>query len=55
MEETRLQGKTLFCCFVDFKKAFDIVPRSELWNRMIEIDIPLEYRVAVARLYEQVK
>ena len=26
MEESRLQGKTLYCCFVDFKKAFDIVP-----------------------------
>ena len=26
MEESRLQGKTLCCCFVDFKKAFDIVP-----------------------------
>ena len=53
MEESRLQGKTLYCCFVDFKKAFDIVPQSELWNRMAEIDMPLEYRVA--RLYEQVK
>ena len=54
MEESRLHGITLYCCFVDFKKAFDIVPRSELWNRMVEIDMPLEYRV-VARPYEQVK
>ena len=55
MEDCQLQGKTLYCCFVDFKKAFDTVPRSELWNRMVEIDMPLEYRVVVARLYEQVK
>ena len=55
MEESRLQGKTLYCCFVDFKKAFDSVPRSELWNRMVEIDMPLEYRVVVPRIYEQVK
>ena len=55
MEESRLQGKTLYCCFVDFKKAFDTVPKSERWNRMVEIDMPLEYRVAIARLYEQVK
>ena len=54
MEESRLQGKTLYCCFVDFKKAFDTVPRSELWNRKVEIDMLLEYQV-VARLYEQVK
>ena len=43
MEESRLQGKTLYCCFVDFKKAFDTVPRSELWNRMVEIDMSIEY------------
>ena len=51
-EESRLQGKTLYCGFVDFKKAFDTVPRSELWNRMVEIDMPLKDRVGVACLYE---
>ena len=29
MEENLLQGKTLYCCFVNFKKAFDTIPRSE--------------------------
>ena len=53
MEESRLQGKTLYCSFVDFKKAFDTAPLSELWNRMVEIDMPLKYRVVVARLYEK--
>ena len=55
MEESRLQGKTLYFCFVDFQKAFNTIPRSELWNRMIEIDMPLEYKVVIARLYEHVK
>ena len=27
-EERRQQGKTLSCCFVDFKKANDIVPKE---------------------------
>ena len=54
MEESRLAGKGLYCCFVDFKKAFDTVPRDNLWKRMEELQVPLEYMHAVARLYEQV-
>ena len=45
----------VFCCFVDFKKAFDTVPRDNLWRRMEELEIPLHYRVVVRRLYEEVK
>ena len=44
MKESQLQGKTLHCCFMDFTKVVDIVPRSELWKRMIEIGMSLEYR-----------
>ena len=45
----------LFCCFVDFKKAFEMVPRDKLWRRMEELEILLQYRVVVHRLYEEVK
>ena len=55
MEESLLQGKTRYCCFVYFKKSFDTVPRSERWNIMVEIGMPLEYRVAIAQLYEHVR
>ena len=54
MEESRLAGKGLYCCFVDFKKAFDMVPRTNLWKRMEELHVPHEYMHAVARLYERV-
>jgi hypothetical protein len=40
----------LFCCFVDFRKAFDMVPRKNLWNRLKEIKVPLELRVAAIRI-----
>jgi len=40
---------------MDFKKAFDTVPRDKLWNRMEELGIPDEYRAAVHRLYEKVR
>ena len=43
IEESRLQGKTLYCWFVDFKRTYDTIPRSELWNIMVEIDMPLKY------------
>ena len=55
MEESRLKGKPLFCRFVDFKKAFDMVPRDGLWQRMEHIGVPKHLRDAVARLYEKVR
>jgi len=50
-----IHGEESFCCFVDFKKVFDIVPRDKLWRRMEEIKIPSEYRVAIHKLYEKVR
>lgn len=50
------EGKEeVFFCFVDFKKEFDKVPRDKLWSRMEELEIPLNYRVVVHRIYEEVK
>jgi hypothetical protein len=28
IEHNKAKNKPLYCCFVDFKKAFDIVPRE---------------------------
>jgi hypothetical protein len=39
----------LFCCFVDFRKSFDMVPRKNLWNRLEEIKVPLELRDVAIR------
>jgi hypothetical protein len=44
----------LFCCFVEFRKAFDMVPRKNLWNRLEEIKVPHELRAAAIRMYENV-
>ena len=44
----------LLCCFVDFIKAFDTVPRNNPWNRLEEIKVPFELRVVAIRLYEEV-
>ena len=32
MAESRLKGKNLHCCFVDFTKAFDTIHRAGLWQ-----------------------
>ena len=55
MENSQLQGKTLYCCFEEFKEAFQIVPKHEHWKRIIEIKMILECNVVVAQLYKQVR
>ena len=54
VEECRNEKSNLFCFFVDFIKAFDRVPRNNLWNRFEELKVPFELRVATIRLYENV-
>ena len=44
----------LFCCFVDFRKDFDMVPRKNLWNRLEEIKVPLKLTTVAIRMYENI-
>ena len=44
----------LFCCFVDFIKDFDIVPRNNMLNRLEELKVPFELRAPAIKLYENV-
>ena len=32
VQQARKSKRKLYCCFVDFRKAFDLVPRQTLWN-----------------------
>ena len=52
VEECRNDKSNLFFCFVDFRKAFDTVPRNNLWNRLEELKVPFDLRDATIRLYE---
>ena len=40
-QRTRQKGKAgkLYCCFVDFKKAFNTVPRAVLWQVLEELSV----------------
>ena len=53
-EESLLRGKGLYCCFVDFKKAFDMVPCEYLSRKMEELEVPSEYMLAISPIYERV-
>lgn len=55
MEESRLRDEGLYYCFVDFKKAFDMIPRKKLWERMEKLGVLEEYKTTVAKIYEKVK
>jgi hypothetical protein len=39
-EECHNNKTNLLCCFIDFRKAFDTVPRTNLWNRLEELKVP---------------
>jgi len=53
-EECRNNKSNIFCCFVDFRKAFDTVPKKNIWNKLEELKVPFELRVATIRLNEHV-
>jgi hypothetical protein len=54
VEECCNNKTDLMCCLVDFRKCFDTVHRTNLWNRMEEIKVPFELRVVATRLYENI-
>lgn len=54
-EKSKGNGKALFCAFIDFKKAFDTIPRELLWQRLQTIGVPSDLLTAVATLYHSVR
>ena len=47
-----INKSNIFCCFVDFRKDFDTVPRNNLWNRLEDLKVPFALRASIVRLYE---
>ena len=45
LEECHNDKSNLFCFFVEFRKAFDTIPRNNLWNRLEELKVPFKLRV----------
>ena len=49
----RKTKKKLYCCFVDFKKAFDSVPRQRLWEVLGALGIQGDILACLKSAYEQ--
>jgi len=52
-KQARFQKKQLYTCFVDFKKAFDIVPRDLLWQVLEGLGISGRILECLRSMYRQ--
>jgi len=39
IEQSKAKKKPLYCCFMDLKKAFDIVPHEALWQVLVGLGV----------------
>ena len=53
-DQHRIQHQQLWACFVDFKQAYDSVPRERLWGRLQERGLDAGWLRAAQALYEDV-
>jgi len=53
-DQHRRSGRQLWACFVDFKQAYDRVPRQLLWEKLAARGLGGEWRRAVQALYADV-
>ena len=56
IELTKKQrGQKLYCCFVDFRKAFDSIPRERMWEILEERGLSGDTLAALKSMYEKDK
>jgi hypothetical protein len=55
LEKSKSQRTKLYCCFVDFSKAFDTIPRARLWRVLEGLGIHGDMFHAVQSIYETVQ
>ena len=55
VDQARGKGEKLYACFVDFKKAFDTVPRAQLWEHLHQLGIRGTFLSALISMYRNVQ
>lgn len=55
VENLKHQKKKLFCCFVDFSKAFDSVWRVGLWQKLFKNNIKVIFFRVIYNMYQNIK
>ncbi len=53
IEQNIHKRKNVYCCFVDFYKAFDTVPRDLLWQVLAEMGIVGRFMQCLQSMYSQ--
>jgi hypothetical protein len=51
IEQSTHKRKKVYCCFVDFRKAFDTVPRNLLWQVLAEMGIVGRFMQSLQNMY----
>jgi hypothetical protein len=54
IKEAQHRSSKVYCCFVDFRKDFNSIPRETLFQRLRDIGISSTLPTAIMRLYESV-
>jgi hypothetical protein len=53
IEQNTHKRKKMYCCFVDFRKAFDTVPRDLLWQVLAKMGIVGRFMQCLQNMYNQ--
>ena len=55
IETRKLQKKSTFVCFIDFRKAYDKVNRNLMWEKLIHLGITVKMYSNLRAIYDHVK
>lgn len=51
--QLRLSEREIYAIFVDFKRAFDIIPHQPLWKKLYLLEVSPRFIRIVKALYDQ--